>query len=107
MFFPARLARRCAVRRDRPPWRAVCSVLGRCLDKYPDPVEALKKYEQARVERTSRMVRGAKENTARFHESALATEEGAVAYMQSEWSRDPIRERYDWLYRYDVEAVPV
>ncbi len=82
-------------------------ILGRCLDKYPDPVVALKKYEEARVERTSKMVRGAKENTARFHESALATEEGAVAYMESEWSRDPIRERYDWLYRYDVEAVPV
>ncbi len=82
-------------------------VLGRCLDKYPDPVVALKKYEEARVDRTTRMVRGAKENTARFHESALATEEGAVAYMESEWSRDPIRERYDWLYRYDVEAVPV
>ncbi|KAG5723534.1 hypothetical protein E4T56_gene1941, partial [Termitomyces sp. T112] len=76
-------------------------VLGRCLDKYADPVEALHRYEQARVERTSAMVRGAKENTSRFHESALATEEGAIAYMESEWSRDPIRDRYDWLYRYD------
>lgn len=82
-------------------------VLGRCLDKYADPVEALKKYEQARVERTSNMVRGAKDNTARFHESALKTEEGAVAYMESEWSRDPIKDRYDWLYRYDVETAEI
>lgn len=82
-------------------------ILGRCLDKYSDPVEALKKYEDARVERTSRMVRGAKENTARFHESALATEEGAVKYMESEWSRDPIHDRYDWLYRYDVMTTEI
>ena len=82
-------------------------VLGRCLDKYADPVEALSRYEAARVDRTSRMVKGAKENTARFHESALRTEEGAVAFMESEWSRDPIRERYDWLYRYDVETADI
>lgn len=82
-------------------------ILGRCLDKYPDINEALTRYEQARVERTSRMVRGAKDNTARFHEAALATEEGAVKYMESEWSRAPIQERYDWLYSYDVETVDI
>lgn len=82
-------------------------ILGRCLDAYADPVVALKKYEDARVERTSKMVRGAKENTARFHESALATEEGALKYMESEWSRDPITDRYDWLYRYDVQTTEI
>lgn len=82
-------------------------VLGRCLDKYDDPQEALLRYEAARVERTSKMVRGAKENTARFHEAALATEEGAVKYMESEWSRDPIHDRYDWLYRYDVLTAEI
>lgn len=82
-------------------------ILGRCLDKYADPVVALKKYEDARVERTTKMVRGAKENTARFHETALATEEGAMAYMENEWSRAPIQDRYDWLYRYDVETADI
>lgn len=82
-------------------------VLGRCLDTFSDPLEALLRYENARVERTSKMVRGAKENTARFHESALATEEGAVRYMESEWSRDPINDRYDWLYRYDVLTTEI
>lgn len=82
-------------------------ILGRCIDKYDDPVAALKAYEQARVERTSKMVRGAKDNTARFHEGALATEEGAIKYMETEWSRDPITDRYDWLYRYDVQTVEV
>lgn len=82
-------------------------VLGRCLDAYDDPQEALLRYEAARVERTSKMVRGAKENTARFHEAALATEEGAVKYMESEWSRAPINDRYDWLYRYDVLTTEI
>ncbi len=82
-------------------------ILGRCLAACADPLEALRRYEAARVERTSRMVRGAKENTARFHESALATEEGAIGYMESEWSRDPIHDRYDWLYRYDVRTVEI
>lgn len=82
-------------------------VLGRCLDKYADPQEALRRYEGARVERTSRMVRGAKDNTARFHEAALATEEGAIKYMESEWSRAPIQDRYDWLYSYDAATVDI
>jgi len=82
-------------------------ILGRCLDAYADPCEALLRYEAARVERTSKMVLGAKANTARFHEAALATEEGAVRYMESEWSRDPINDRYDWLYRYDVLTTEI
>lgn len=82
-------------------------ILGRCIDAYDDIEEALRRYEAARVERTSKMVRGAKDNTGRFHEAALATEEGAIKYMESEWSRDPIRDRYDWLYRYDVETTDI
>lgn len=37
----------------------------------------------------------------------LCTEEGAIRFMESEWSRDPIKERYDWLYRYDVETAEI
>lgn len=82
-------------------------VLARCLEAFDDPREALLRYEGARVERTSRMVLGAKENTARFHEAALATEEGAIRYMENEWSRAPIHDRYDWLYRYDVMTAEI
>ncbi len=84
-------------------------VLARCLEgiapaKVP---EALQRYEKARVERTSRMVRGATANTERFHSKELATEERAEKYLQLEWSQSPIFERYDWLYRYDAVTVPV
>ena len=82
-------------------------ILGRCLEAYDDPEVALQKYEAARVDRTTAMVKGARENTGRFHEKALATEEGAIEYMKNEWSRDPITDRYDWLYRYDVRTAAI
>jgi salicylate hydroxylase len=40
----------------------------------------------------------------RFHNSALATEAGATAYVDREWSRDAIIRRYEWIFTYDVNA---
>lgn len=83
-------------------------VLARALEAYGDaPVEALKRYEAARIERTTRMVRGATANTGRFHAPELATETGADAYMAQEFSEAPIADRYDWLYAYDAVTAPV
>lgn len=84
-------------------------VLSRCLEgvKSADVPAALKRYEGARIERTSRMVRGATANTERFHSKELATEESAEKYLQKEWSASPIFERYDWLYRYDAVNTPI
>lgn len=83
-------------------------VLGRCLeDAGDDPVPALERYEQARIARTTRMVLGARDNTHRFHNPELATEEGAERHMEKEWSREPITDRYDWLYSYDAANVPL
>lgn len=82
-------------------------VLARCLDEYADPAEALKRYEAARLERTSTMVRGATANTGRFHSPELATPEGADAYMAREFSEAPIADRYDWLYAYDAVTAPI
>jgi salicylate hydroxylase len=82
-------------------------VLSRCLEHYPDWPEALRKYEQARIERTSKMVRGATANTGRFHSPELASEAEAEAYLKREWSAEPIADRYDWLYKYDVLTAPI
>ncbi len=82
-------------------------VLARALTDYYDPSEALKRYEAARIDRTSEMVRGATGNTGRFHARELATPEGADAYMEQEFSEAPIADRYDWLYAYDAVTAPV
>src|SRR4029434_1716130 len=52
-------------------------VLSRCLEAVPAEgiQQALARDEAARIERTSRMVRGAMANTDRFHSRELATEE--------------------------------
>ena len=85
------------------------TVLARCLEgvAVTDVPEALQRYERARIDRTSKMVRGATANTVRFHSVELATEESAEPYLQSEWGTDPIFERYDWLYRYDANTAPI
>ena len=83
-------------------------VLARALEAYgSEPEKALLRYEQARIERTSAMVRGATANTDRFHSKELAEPETAKAYLTREWSTNPIADRYDWLYSYDATTAEV
>jgi salicylate hydroxylase len=81
-------------------------VLARALEKYRDAPElALTRYEEARKERTARVVRGSAANTKRFHNPELAKAEGAAAYVSREWNEERVKERYEWLFQYDVDAV--
>ena len=83
-------------------------ILARALDKYRDaPQTALAKYEEARLERTSRIVLGSSANAKRFHNPALADASGAADYVSREWTEERVNERYEWLFRYDVDAVPL
>ena len=82
-------------------------VLARALSSYDDPETALLKYEQARLERTSRVVLGAAANTKRFHNPVLANAAGAQAYVDNEWRPDRGRERYEWLFEYDAVGAPI
>lgn len=82
-------------------------VLARCIEAHGSRVdEALKRYEQLRVERTTRIVRGSAENAKRFHNPALATAEGAARYVTEQWAEDKVRERYHWLFEYDALSEP-
>ena len=76
-------------------------VLGRCLDAYADVPTALQMYEQARRERTSRLVRAANDNASRFHNPALGDAEGAARYVDAEWQEAKVKQRYDWVFEYD------
>jgi len=43
----------------------------------------------------------------RFHNRALAEPAGAQDYVDREWSEERVKQRYEWLFTYDVTAVAV
>jgi salicylate hydroxylase len=83
-------------------------VLARALETCAsDPLAALRRYEQARVERTTRIVNKSADNLQRFHNPQLEDPVQADQYTSAEWDPERIRERYDWLFRYDAVTVPL
>ena len=83
-------------------------VLARALAVHRDDVQtALAAYEAARVDRTSAIVRGSNDNIARFHNPKLADPEGAAQYIDEQWAPEKVRQRYEWLFEYKADEVPV
>ncbi len=81
-------------------------VLARCLDACGVP-EAFRRYEAARLDRTSRIVRASLENVSRYHNPQLADPKQAQAFMTREFAPRAMGARYDWLYEYDALTVPI
>ncbi|MBV7485462.1 FAD-dependent monooxygenase [Bordetella sp. BOR01] len=83
-------------------------VIARALQAYrDDPAYALQAYQATRLERTTRIVNGSAANTKRFHNPELAHASGAAAYIEREWAEDKVRQRYEWLFSYEPENVPL
>ncbi|MGE0629872.1 MAG: FAD-dependent monooxygenase [Hyphomicrobiaceae bacterium] len=82
-------------------------VLARCLDAYSDTSEALKRYETARIPRTTEIVNGSVASGRRFHNPTLADPVEAISYVDREWQPDKVRLRYDWLFEYDATKVEI
>jgi salicylate hydroxylase len=83
-------------------------VLARCLDGCAaNAQDALKRFEAARAQRCASIVHKSTENGRRFHNPELANAGGAAAYVDREWTEEKIHGRYDWLFSYDVDSVPV
>ncbi|WP_018989614.1 FAD-dependent monooxygenase [Aromatoleum toluclasticum] len=80
-------------------------VLGRCLAADDDVAAALTRYDAVRRPHAYRMVRGAADNTSRFHNPALADPAEAEAFVSREWQSQAISDRYDWLFTYDAARV--
>ena len=81
-------------------------VLARCLEAYPVG-EALHRYEAARLDRTSRIVRGSLENVSRYHNPQLGDPVQAKLFMDREFAPRAMGARYDWLYEYDALSVAI
>jgi salicylate hydroxylase len=81
-------------------------VLARCLAEYGVP-DALKRYENARKDRTRRTVEGSAANIHRFHNQVLADPAEGRRFIDREWTSRGIADRYEWLFRYDATTVPV
>ncbi len=82
-------------------------VIARCLEKYNDPAEALLKYQDARLDRTTRIAAGSADMQRTFHHPALGDPKTAAGYAESQWNPGKARARYDWIYDYDATQVPV
>jgi salicylate hydroxylase len=77
-------------------------ILARALGSSGDAPAALRKYEEARRDRTRKAVEGSAANIGRFHHPALADPAQARDYIAREWAGQNVAERYEWLFSYDV-----
>ncbi len=83
-------------------------IMARCLERHrTDLAQAFTTFQALRHERTSRVVNGSAENARRFHNPALADPAQARAYLDEQWRPDRVEQRYDWLFAYEGEHVPV
>jgi len=85
-------------------------LLARCLTELPDRIgvpAALARFVALRLPRTTRIVRGAADNTGRFHNPLLADPATAADYIDTEWEPTRVRQRYDWLFEHDVTCLPL
>jgi salicylate hydroxylase len=83
-------------------------VIARALERYADdPALALQVYQATRIERTTRIVNGSAANTKRFHNPQLADPDVAARYVADEWQESKVRQRYEWLFSYEPENVPL
>ncbi|MBR0687769.1 FAD-dependent monooxygenase [Bradyrhizobium manausense] len=78
------------------------AVLAQCLSENASVGQALSRYEDFRIGRTTRLVNGALDNAKRFHNPALANGAGAKKYVEDEWQEDKVKQRYDWIFEYDA-----
>src|SRR5262249_15558897 len=83
-------------------------VVAACLEKYFEfPIFAVERYEAIRRTRTASVVQKSHENRKQAFSPSLAEESQIAAAVKSDWQQVRVRERLDWLYKYDVTAAQI
>jgi len=83
-------------------------VMARCIAASPTDLDgAFRRFEDLRIERTTKIVRGSTETAKRFHNPILSDHDKAVDYVTREWEPERVRTRYDWLFEYDARTVDI
>ena len=82
-------------------------ILGRCLEASTDVAEALERYEKARLDRTSRIVRSSFDRAQRMRNLELANPDRATAFMDRQFAGAGSSDQYDWIHEYDALSAPV
>lgn len=82
-------------------------VLARCLDACAGVAEAFRRYEIARLDRTSRIVLSSLEGAERIRNPALADPAQARSFMDRTFGSSAVSTRLEWLYEYDAGVVPI
>jgi salicylate hydroxylase len=80
-------------------------ILARCLEASTSIVEALRRYEVARLNRTSRIAQSALEHLMRTRDE-LADPKLAEAFMERLFA-SASGDTYDWIHQYNAASAPV
>jgi salicylate hydroxylase len=82
-------------------------VLARCLDQFDDIETALKRYEAARLDRTTHIVLAAVDQKDRLHGDALKNADTAKQHVDEKWGAQRMAALYEGIYGYDAVSVAV
>lgn len=82
-------------------------VLARCLDTLDDIEIALKRYETARIERTTKIVLAAVDQKERLHGDALKNATTAKQHVDEKFNAERMQALYDGIYSYDAMNTPI
>jgi hypothetical protein len=82
-------------------------ILARSMEASSNIHEALQRYERARLDRTSRIVRSSFDRAERMRSLETATPDQVRAFMDRQFSATAASDPYQWIHEYDAMSVPV
>ncbi len=82
-------------------------ILARCMEASSDVNEALQRYEQARLGRTSRVVRSSFDRAERMRSLEMASPDQVKAFMDRQFSLPAASDPYQWIHAYDAMGALV